>query len=445
MRVQLRVQLRVSNFKRGVQTMTLSNLKIENIKPEIRPKKYTDGGGLYLHVFPNGSKYWRLRYRFLGKENVVSFGSFPDVSLAQARQKREEIKIQLSEGRDPNGLRREQERMARYAANNTFASVAKEWFDLNKDNWCKKYSDKIWSRLERLVFPVIGKKPINEVNGLEILDDIIRKLERDGKTEMSHKLLQNCVAIFRLAFLTRRVPFNPLADMRGVLKPHRSKHLPTIRIDQLPEFLQELEVVRANRLYKLAVRLLLLTFVRQGELRKAKWEYFDFQRGLWFIPAEIMKMRQEHVVPLSRQAIEILKEIHKVSGYSDYLFPAKNKIKLPHMSENAINGIIKRTSFSGKIVAHGFRSLASTTLNELGYSPDVIEKQLAHEPRNQVRAAYNRAEYLQQRAEMMQGWADHIDSVINKLPEEPKINSEWDFRNNLRLVSSNHVNLINRG
>jgi integrase len=392
--------------------MTLTNLKVEKIKPSSKPKKYADDGGLYLHVYPNGSKYWRLRYRYLGKENTISAGTFPEVSLADARNKRQEVKTLLRQGKDPSSEKKEQIRTAKYSASNQFSSVAIEWFELNKDKWTPKYASKVKNRLETYVMPVIGYKPINEVSGLEILDDIIRKLERKGHTETAHKLLQNCAAIFRLAFLTRRVPFNPLSDIRGVLKPHKTTSFPTIRIHQLKDFMQQIDECQTSTLNKLAIKMLVLTFVRQGELRTAKWEHFDLDKKLWYIPAELMKMRQEHIVPLAHQTIELLKGIKSLSGNSEYLFPTKNKIKHPYMNENVINDVIKKTEYSGKIVAHGFRSLASTTLNELGIAPDIIEKQLAHSERNQVRAAYNRAQYLPQRIEMMQQWADYIDSII---------------------------------
>jgi integrase len=392
--------------------MTLSHLKIENLQPVSKPKKYADGEGLFIQVNPNGTKCWRLKYYFLGNEKILSLGVFPHVSLVQARAKRNEAKQLISEGKDPNNEKKEQIRTAKYNASNQFSSVALEWFELNKDKWTPKYASKVKNRLETYVFPVIGLKPINEVTGLKILDDIIRKLESKGHTETAHKLLQNCAAIFRLAFLTRRVPFNPLSDIRGVLKPHRTTSFPTIRIHQLKDFMQQIEACNTRQLNKLAIKMLVLTFVRQGELRKAKWEHFDLNKKLWYIPAELMKMRQEHIVPLAHQTIELLKEIKLHSGNSEYLFPTKNKIKHPYMNENVINDVIKKTEYRGKIVAHGFRSLASTTLNELGFAPDVIEKQLAHSERNHVRAAYNRAQYLPQRIEMMQNWADYVASLI---------------------------------
>ncbi len=399
----------------GVKEMLLSDRTIKSLQPASKAKKYADGEGLFLFVNSNGTKSWRFRYRNVaGIEKELTFGVYPEISLLEARTKKIEVRKLIRAGKDPIADKKEKKLIAVYAAGNTFQGVATEWFNLNKDKWTNKYSLKIWSRLEKYVFPKIGDKAISQVTGLEILETIIRKLEKEGKTESSHKLLQNCSAILQLAFLTKRVPYNPLIGLRGVLKPHKTKGFPTIKIDELPDFLHRLEQHETSYLYKLAIEMLLLTFVRQGELRKAKWEYFNFEKKLWCIPAEMMKTRQEHIVPLSKQSLKVLKLIKDITGDSAYLFPTKNKIKHPYMNENVINNIIRSLGYKDKLVGHGFRSLASTTLNELGYSSDVIEKQLAHSERNKSRAAYNRAKYLPQRIEMMQFWADYIDTIIYK-------------------------------
>jgi integrase len=395
--------------------MSLSEVVVRNLKPAEKARKYADSEGLFLFVNPTGTKSWRFRYRYLGKEQELTFGTYPELSLLDARTKRLETRKLLATGKDPLAEKKEVKRIAIQNAKNTFKEIAKEWHELNKDNWSARHGIKILHRLEQHVFPVIGHKPIKEIDALDVLDNIIRVIEKNGHTEMSHRILNYCSAIFRLALLTKRVTYNPLADMRGILKPHKTKHYPTIKISGLPAFMQKLEAYNAPILHKLAIKMLLLTFVRSGELRKAKWEYFNFEKKLWCIPAELMKMRQEHIVPLADQTINLLHEIKKHSGGSEYLFPTRNVIKYPYMNENVINNIIKSKAmgYKGKLVAHGFRSLASTTLNELGVSPDVIEKQLAHEEQNKVRAAYNRAEYLQERTKMMQAWANYVDSIIN--------------------------------
>lgn len=395
--------------------MALSDLTIKSLKPASKAKKYADGDGLFLFITPSGTKSWRFRYRNIaGIEKGITFGIYPEVSLQTARIKRFEAKQLLSNGKDPSFEKREQKRIFRFNASNQFKSVAEEWFDLNKERWAKKYQVKVWNRLTKYAFPVIGSKPINEVSGLEILEEIIRPIERKGKTETTHKLLQNCSAIFRLALLTKRVNYNPLADLKGILKVHRPKSLPAIHINQLPKLLAALDIHKTAPINKLAIKLLLLTFTRTSELRQAKWDYFDFEKRLWTIPAELMKMRREHLVPLSKQALKVLIELKKISRDSEYLFPSRNKIKNPFMNENVINNILQDMGYKDRMVGHGFRSLASTTLNELGYSSDVIEKQLAHEERNAVRKAYNRAQYLPQRFKMVQFWADHIDKIMSK-------------------------------
>lgn len=389
--------------------MLLTDREIKNFKTDTN-KKLSDGEGLYLLVKATGSKCWRLKYRYLGKENVLALGVYPEISLTEARDRKIEARKLLREGKDPAAEKREKAQAARIAASDTFEAVALEWYNLNQHDWSAKYKLKVLNRLKRYAFPKIGNKPINLVKSPDILE-LIRPMEADGHTEASHKLYQNCHAILQLAFASGRIPFVPLGSSRGILKSHKPEKTPTIRIDELPEFLNSLKDHNTGSLNKLAIKLLMLCFTRTIELRKAKWEQFDLPKGIWKIPAENMKMGIEHWVPLSTQAINLLKQIHTLSGNNEYLFPTKNLIKHPYMNENVINKILSKMGYTNRLTGHGFRSLASTTLNELGFNRDVIEKQLAHEERNQVRAAYNRAEYLPQRIELMQAWADHIDKV----------------------------------
>jgi len=391
--------------------MALTDIKIKSLKPKAKPYKIAYGDGLHILVHPNGSKYWRLKYRYLGKERVMAIGVYPEITIQMAKDKKNDARQLLRDGKDPNTEKANKKRTARYNSNNTFSAVAKEWHDLNKHKWTDKYIIKVWNRIERYALPAVGNKPISEVSGLEILDDIIRPIEKNGLTETSHALLQNCSAIFRLAVLTKRAPYNPISDMRGVLQVHKVKHLPAIKIKELPAFLKKLEAHNTRDINKLAIRMLLLVFLRSGELRRLKWEYFDFKKKICVVPLHLMKKRIEHTVPLSKQVLAILEEIKKISGDNEYLFPAINKIKNPYMNENTINKIIKDMGYKGKMVGHGFRTIASTELNELGYRKDVIEAQLSHKDSDQVRAAYNRAEYINERARMMQGWANHIDEL----------------------------------
>ena len=391
--------------------MPLSDLKIRKLKPEIKPKKYFDRGGLYLQVNPSGTKCWRIKYRYFDTPKIMAIGTYPEMSLEMARDKLFETKRILRENKDPCTQKKETKRLAKFNSNNTFEAVAKEWHDLNKHKWTPEHASRVWNRMENHVIPVIGKRPISEIHALELLEDIVRKIEKKDKTETSHRVLQTCGAIFRFGILTKRLSYNPAQDLRGALKPHKKQSYPTIQIDEVPEFLKRLEDYKTSELNKLAIKMLMLVFVRQGELRQAQWKHMSFEKKIWCIPAHLMKMREEHIVPLSKQTLDIIEKIKIISGSSEYLFPTQNKIRHPIMSENLINDIIKEIGYKGRLVAHGFRSLASTTLNELGYAPDVIERQLAHSERNEVRAAYNRAEYLPQRICMMQEWADYIDGL----------------------------------
>jgi integrase len=347
--------------------------------------------------------------------------------LAQARNKRFAARKTIAEGVDPGAKKKTEKRLAVFRAENTFEGVAKEWFENNKPQWTKEHADRLWRRIEIHLNAEIGKRPISEISTLELLG-VIRKVEkqkitkgqnrikRRGGTEVSHRVLQTASAIFNYAIVTERMTNNPAFPLRDgrALKPHKAKNYPTIKAKEIPEFLKGLEEANTSLQNKLAIRLMMLTFVRTGELRKSTWKDVDLEAKEWRLPAHITKMRDEHIVPLSRQTMALFKELHKISGHRELLFPPQQHRKLMLMSENTINMVIKRMGYEGKLVGHGFRALASTTLNEMGFPPDVIERQLAHAERNKIRAAYNRAEYLSQRQEMMQTWADLIDGLVAK-------------------------------
>lgn len=406
--------------------MKLSEITIKNLKPELKGKKYADGEGLFLYVTPKGAKSWRFRYRdFTGEEQEIIFGTYPVKGLQDARKERFEARQLLQNGIDPKQHKKEKELQARLSLANTLKEVAKEWHEITHTDCSDKHRNKVWNCLSKHVFHKVGNHPISSIDALMFLNEIIRPLERLGKTEIAHNVLNYCSNIMRFSVITKRIPYNPLADLKGVLKPHRTQHFPAITIEEVPEFLNKLDNVHAPEQRKLAIRMLLLTFVRTKELRNAKWEQFDFDKKLWVIPKEIMKMKNEHIVPLSNQTLELLKRLKVLAHGSDYVFPSRNNIKSPFMHENAITDILKHEGmgYKGRMVGHGFRSLASTTLNELGwYHPQIIEKQLAHEETNKVKAAYNRAQYLPQRTELMQRWADYIDSVVLEQEEKTKKN-----------------------
>jgi integrase len=391
--------------------MQLSDITVRNAKPKEKMYRLKDGDGLFLQVDPKGGKYWRLRYFFMSKEKMLALGTYPEVSLSEARAKRHEARRLLAQNSDPAEHKKETKRQAVRNAENNFRAVAEEWHETNKAKWSPDHGAKILRRLELHVFSALGNRAVADIKPSELLETL-RKIEKQGTTEISHRVLQTCAAIFRYCIATGKIEYNPAADLQGALKAHKANHYPALQTKEIPEFLRRLEALQTTPLNKLAIRLLLITFVRQGELRQAQWKDIDFKAEQWRLPPETTKMRDEHIVPLSKQAIALLIEIQKISGGSPYLFPSQNRQKNPIMSENTIGGILKKKmGYKGQMVGHGFRALASTSLNEMGFSADVIERQLAHAERNKVRAAYNRAQYLPERKRMMQHWADYIDNA----------------------------------
>jgi integrase len=268
----------------------------------------------------------------------------------------------------------------------------------------------LWCRVEANILPELGNCSISEIKSLELLD-ALRKVEKRGATELSHRLLQTCGVIFRYAVLTGRAEYNPTIDLRGALMPHKAESHPTIAAKELPKFFGKLTEVETSPQNKIAIRLIMHTFVRQGELRQAKWEDIDMEAKEWRLPAHTTKMRDLHIVPLSKQSLRLLKQLKELTGHGELLFPSQQRRKHAMMSENTINHVLRKMGYKDKLVGHGFRALASTTLNEMGFRPDVIERQLAHAERNKVRAAYNRAEYLEDRKKMMQHWSDFLEAT----------------------------------
>lgn len=388
--------------------MKLTNTAVVNAKPRDKDYKMFDGGGMFLLVKKDGSKYWRLKYRVSGKEKLLALGVFPQTTLKEAREKKEKARKLIENGQDPSAVKQEEKQQAIAEVKNTFENVAKEWHQNNIDNWTSDNATRIWRRLERNIIPTLGKKAVNEIKPSEILA-LIKVMEERGATYLSKKTVQTCAAVFRYAKACDMTVYNPAADLKDALKPHTVKHHPTIDAKELPTFMKKLEGIPAAATNKMAVRLLLLTFLRQGELRKCKWEYIDFDKKEMTVPAEIMKMRDAHIVPLAPQAIELLKEIHIFNGWSDYIFPAMHRRKNPYISENTINSIIHKMGYKGEMVAHGARSLASTILNDNGFKGDVVERQLAHKDKDQIRGIYNRAEYLPERHAMMDWWAQYLE------------------------------------
>lgn len=387
--------------------MILTDAKIRATKPNGKTFRLGDGEGLFLVVRPNGNKHWQLRYRFLDKEKTLSLGKYPRVNLAEARDKKIDSLRLIDSGKDPSANRKQEKALAIFRDRNSFGAVTEEWLERNRSVWSEKHSKKVKCRLDNHIIPKLGSRPIAEIAPLEMLS-VVQEIETKGATFSAHRCLQMCGAIFNFAIITGRVQHNVTIGLNKALRPHREKHHPTLRVQELPEFLKALEELHTTEQNKLAFKLLLLTAVRTGEMRHSKWIDVDIEAKEWRIPAEITKMRTEHIVPLSRQSISILEKLHRITGHQEWLFPNQQRQKHPVMSENTINHMIDRMGYKGRIVGHGFRSLFSTVLNENGFNRDAIERQLAHMERNSVRAAYNRAEYMPERRELMQWWGDFV-------------------------------------
>jgi integrase len=390
---------------------SLSDAAVRNAKPKAKPFKLSDGDGLFLLVMPSGRKYWRMKYFFGAKEKLLALGVYPDVSLVEARERRLQARKVLAADKDPSVAKKEAKRVLIQKQADSFETIAREWHRNQLAKWTPDHADKILKRLERHVFGRIGQRPVAEITASELLT-VMRKIEEHG-SEIAHRLLQICTQVFLYAVVTERAANNPAASLRGALKPVVKNNYAFIKPNELPAFLKKLEAYDGARQTKLATKLLLLTFVRTGELRGAAWSEIGWDKAEWRIPAERMKMKEPHIVPLSRQAIGIFRELQALNGQRDLVFPNRNG-RPGCMSENTILFGLYRMGYHSRATGHGFRSTASTVLNEHGFPPDVIERQLAHGERNHVRAAYNHAQYLSERREMMQWWADYLDKAAKR-------------------------------
>lgn len=387
----------------------LTDLRVRNAKSKEKTYRLADAGGLYLEVSSTGSKYWRMKYRHAGKEKRLALGVYPIVSLSDARAKATEAKARLREGTDPSALRKSEKTAAMVKAANTFEAVAREWHGKRAKSLSTGHAAQIINTLSREIFPVIGPRPVSEIEAPEILA-ALRQIEARDALEIAHKARQWCGMVFRYAIATGRTKNNPAADLRGALATPVERHYAAFDQAGLADFLRRLDSYEGNRQTQLALRLLALTFVRTGELRGAQWSEIDFDRHEWRIPAERMKMRAPHLVPLSRQAVTVLSGLQEMNGAGRLVFPSMTSREKP-MSENTILYALYRMGYHGRATGHGFRATASTLLNEMAWRPDVIERQLAHKEGNKVRAAYHRSEYLPERRKMMQAWADYLDAL----------------------------------
>ncbi|MBD8129151.1 tyrosine-type recombinase/integrase [Pantoea agglomerans] len=389
--------------------MKLNARQVEAAKPKDKPYKLADGGGLYLFVAVNGGRYWRLKYRFAGKEKLLALGVYPDTSLAVARTKRDDAKRMLAGGRDPGEAKQAEKQAKIMAVNNSFEALAREWHEHKKPNWSEGYADDILEYLRKDIFPYIGRHAVTDIKPAEMLA-VLRKMEQRGVLDKLKKTRQACRQIFTYAVITGRAENNPVVDLSSALKAPKQKHFPHLLTDQIGDFLRSLSTYSGSMVTQYATLLLMLTGTRTIELRAAEWTEFDLQKDIWQIPAERMKMRRPHIVPLSSQAKLLLKEIQQITGGCRFVFPGRNDAGKP-MSEASINQVIKRIGYDGKATGHGFRHTMSTILHEKGYNTAWIETQLAHVDKNSIRGTYNHAQYLDGRREMMQWYADYLDSL----------------------------------
>ena len=381
-------------------------------KPDGKPAKYSDEKGMYLLVNQTG-KYWRLDYRFANKRKTLAIGVYPEVSLKDAREKRENARRLLNEGIDPSEHRKISKITQNLQADNSFEAVAREWFAKRAPTLSDGHGERIIRRLERDLFPWLGNRPIAEITAPELLANL-QRIEKRGAVETAHRAMQNAGQVFRYGIATGRAKYNPAADLVGALTPVVKTSFPTITEPaKIAELLRAIDGYQGTLTTRCALQLAPLVFVRPGELRHAEWTEIDLENGLWVIPAERMKMREKHIVPLSRQAVAILQELNPLTGQGKFVFPGARSLQRP-MSENTVNAALRRLGYDkDTMTGHGFRHMASTLLNEQGWNRDAIERQMAHAERNSIRATYNYAEYLPERHRMMQSWADYLEALKN--------------------------------
>jgi len=392
--------------------MPLSDLQIRKASTPEKPQKLTDGNGLYLLLQPSGGKLWRFDYRYEGARKTLALGSYPDISLAKAREKHAEARRLLADGVDPCAERKIEKRARKAAAANSFESVARAWFASHLADRSESHKIRTMSRLESDVFPWLGKKPIADIEAPDLLE-ALRRVEARGAIETAHRIRRTCSQVFRYGVATGVCKRDPAADLTGALKPIKTVHFATITDPQrIGQLLRDIDGYDGYFPTRIAMQLAPLTFVRPGELRNAEWEEIDFENATWRIPAGKMKARAPHIIPLSKQAISLLQELQPLTGKGKYLFPSVRSNQRA-MSENTVNAALRRLGYEkDEFTGHGFRGMFSTLANESHlWEPDAIERQLAHGEKDKVRAAYNSAQHLPQRKEMMQWWADQLDSM----------------------------------
>ncbi|MFP1747212.1 tyrosine-type recombinase/integrase [Lonsdalea quercina] len=404
--------------------MALTDVVARTAKPRDKAYKLADAHGLYLLVSPNGSKRWYLKYRFEGKESRIAFGAYPLVSLAKAREKRDEVRLLLLEGIHPTEKREEQKEQAQEALN-TFAKIAQDWHrNISQNRWSETHAGRVWRDMERNLLPAIGHRHIADLKTKDLLEPL-KVVEQNGHLDLASRLRQRVTDIMRYAVQNDLIERNPAQDLSGAIATPKATHRPALKLNKLPDFLARIEHHKGRALTKLALKLTLCVFIRSSELRFARWPEIDFKRAMWTIPAERAvipgvkhsqrgaKMRSEHLVPLSRQALALLEEIKTISGAHELIFPGDRRPTKP-MSENTVNNALRTMGYdtTAEVCGHGFRTMACSALVESGqWSRDAVERQMSHQERNGVRAAYiHKAEHLDERRLMLQWWADYLDA-----------------------------------
>ncbi|HFE3207659.1 TPA: tyrosine-type recombinase/integrase [Providencia stuartii] len=386
--------------------MALTDIQIKRAKPQDKPYTMNDGHGLSLLIKPDGSKGWRFRFRFAGKARLMSFGSYELVSLAEAREKRDTARKQVANGIDPVEERKAQKLAQKLSTENSFESVSREWHAAKADRWTIAYREEIIKTFEQDVFPFIGKRPISEIKPLELLE-VLKRIEKRGALEKTRKVRQRCGEVFRYAIITGRAEYNPAPDLAIALAIPKQKHHPFLSAEELPHFVRDLESYTGSIITKNATKILMMTGVRTQEMRFATWSEIDLIKGIWEIPAERMKMRRPHIVPLSSQVIELFKQLQPITSDYPYVFIGRNDRRKP-ISKESVNQVIESLGYKGRTTGHGFRHTLSTILHEMGFESAWIEIQLAHVDKNTIRGTYNHALYLDKRKYMMQKYSDFL-------------------------------------
>ena len=394
--------------------MPLTDTAIKKAKPGAKSSKLSDGKGLYLLVSPAGSKLWRWKYRVLGKEKVLALGAYPAVSLAQAREGQDKARKMLATGNDPMVIRKADKLASRAVAENSFESVARKWWDHWKPARSEQHAGQVMRRFEADVFPHIGARPVTEIQASELVA-MLKAVSGRGANDLAQRALQTSGQVFRYAIAHGLAKRNPAADIKpsDVLPSRQKQNMARIDGKELPELMRRIDAYQGTPITRMAMKLMAMTFVRTTELIGARWDEFDLEDMRWDIPASRMKMKTPHIVPLSTQAVSVLKTLHLVTGHSPLLFPGERDHE-KSMSNNTILKALQRMGYKGRMTGHGFRGVASTLLHEMGFDHAHIELQLAHQERNEVSAAYNHATYLRQRATMMQHWSDYLDACTKE-------------------------------